>query len=365
MSPRRQRRRARRRSPAGPIILLVAAAIVLALLVGGLTQVSRQSQGYDANSNLSLAAQGAVVVDQSNATASQLTNLISGLPGESRQSVQGALDTAVRQTSGESARADLAAGSAPAGSVRGEFAAVFAERAQSMTELRAAVDGFLGMRPVPPAGSAAATSSEPASQTALLSATEATNRIAAAGALLARSDSLYRSVRHTLAASAGHARIPPSVWMRDPQLWQVGTVAAQVDRMATSPDLAATHYLAIRTVRLSPPVLPTPQGASGAVASLSPTTQVGATVVLANNGSVAEPHATVRFVLANQSSGATATLVETTALALGASTTLPTANFRVKPGTTYVLTVSVPLPAGQTETNGTVFQQALDVAPAA
>src|SRR5271157_2995738 len=101
MSPRRPRRRARRRSPAGPIILLVAAAIVLALLVGGLTQVSRQSQGYDANSNLSLAAQGAVVADQSNATASQLTDLVSGLPEESRQSVQSALDTAVRQTSGE------------------------------------------------------------------------------------------------------------------------------------------------------------------------------------------------------------------------------------------------------------------------
>jgi len=63
MSPRRPRRRARRRSPARPVILLIAAVVVLALLVGGLTQVSRQSQGYDANSNQSLAAQGAVVAE--------------------------------------------------------------------------------------------------------------------------------------------------------------------------------------------------------------------------------------------------------------------------------------------------------------
>jgi hypothetical protein len=248
--------------------------------------------------------------------------------------------------------------------VPAEFAAVFAERAQSMAELRAAVDGFLGLQPIPPAGTAAATSSETASPAALLSATEATNRIAAAGALLARSDSLYRSVRRTLAASAGHARIPPSVWVRDPQLWRVGTVAADVDLMATSATLAATHYLAIRTVRLSPPVLPTPPGGSGAVAAVSPTTQIGATVVLADNGSVAEPHATVRFALADQSSGATATKVDTAALALGASVTLPTVDFRVKPGTTYVLTVSVVTPPGQTETDGTVFQQALTVAPA-
>ena len=68
MSPRRPRRRARRRSPARPVILLVAAVVVLVLLVGGLTQVSRQSQGYDANSNRSLAAQGAVLAEQSNAT---------------------------------------------------------------------------------------------------------------------------------------------------------------------------------------------------------------------------------------------------------------------------------------------------------
>src|SRR5271157_5783780 len=123
MSPRRPRRRARRRSPAGPIILLVAAVIVLALLVGGLSQVSRQSQGYDANSNRSLAAQGAVVAEQSNATASQVRDLMNNLPTQDRQALQSTFDTAVRDSAGQAAQAELAAGSASAGSIAGELAA--------------------------------------------------------------------------------------------------------------------------------------------------------------------------------------------------------------------------------------------------
>ena len=99
MSPRRPRRRARRRSPARPVILLVAAAIVLALVIGGLTQVSRQSQGYDANSNRSLAAQGTVLAEQSNATSSQVRTLLNGLSGQTRQGLQAGLDGAVQQTS--------------------------------------------------------------------------------------------------------------------------------------------------------------------------------------------------------------------------------------------------------------------------
>ena len=111
MSPRRPRRRARRRSPARPAIMLVAAVVVLALLVGGLTQVSRQSQGYDANSNRSLAAQGAVVASQSDATASQVRRLVGNLQAQTRQSIGTGLDSAVQQTANQAARMDLAAGS--------------------------------------------------------------------------------------------------------------------------------------------------------------------------------------------------------------------------------------------------------------
>ena len=364
MSPRRPRRRARRRSPARPITLLIAAVIVLAFIVGGLTQVSRQSQGYDANSDRSLAAQGTVVADQSNATSSTVRTLINGLQSQSRQGLQAELDSAVQQTADESARAGLAAGISPLGSVATEFATVFAERAQSMTQLRGAVDGFLGMQPLSPAGAPPDADATTAGSAALLSATQATNRIAAAGALLSRSDALYRSVRRSLGTDAGHGRLPRSVWVTDPQLWQLGSVATQVDLLATSSTLAATHDVVLRTVRLSPPALPAPQGVPAGVSVLSPTSQLGVTVVLTNQGSADEPHVSVHFSLAIEPSGVTKTQVRSTPIALGGSVTLPGVVFRVTPSTTYLLTVQVIPPAGQTLTSGTELQSELQVSPA-
>jgi hypothetical protein len=364
MPPRRPRRRARRRSQARPVVLLIAVVVVLAIVVGGLTQVSRQSQGYDANSDRALAAQGTVIADQSNATATMVRQVVDDLPTQTRQGLQAALDGAVQQTADESARANVAAGSTPLGQVATDFTTVFAERAQSMAQLRAAMYGFLGMQPIQPAGapSDGTTAGSPAASP--LSAAQATDRVAAAGALLARSDALYRSVRRLLAAGTGHGRLPASVWVTHPQLWQLGSVAAQVDLVATSPTLAATHYVVLRSVRLDPPALPTPPGAPADVSVISPTTQVGVTVVLANQGSSNEPRVSVRFSLTDQTTNATTGQLRTTALPLGASVTLPSVNLRVKPSTTYTLTVQVIPPDGQTITAGTAIQQALQVAPA-
>ncbi len=269
----------------------------------------------------------------------------------------------MQQTSVQAGRANLTATSSPLGSVAAQFDDVFAERAQSMTDLRAAVYGFLGMQPKAVAGSPA-DGSAPSTPTALLSATEATNRIAAAGALLSHSDALWRSVRRSLASMPGHGSLPASVWVTNPQLWQVGAVAAQLDLVATSPTLVPTHNVVLRTVRLNPPALPTPQGAPSNVSVLSPTAQIEVTVVVANEGTLDEPNAAVRLSLADQASGATATRVETADLVFGATAALPQVTFDVKPGTAYVLTVEVLLPPGQAQTANTVFQQPLQVAPA-
>ena len=338
--------------------------VVLALLVGGLTQVSRQSQGYDANSNRSLGSQGAVAATQSNTTAREVRSLVNNLPAQSRQTIETGLDSAVQQTANQAARVGLAAGSSPSGSVGGELATVFTERARSVADLRSAIDGFLGMQPIPTPDAPSRASSSAASPSAAMSAAQATNQIAVAGRLLARSDALYRSVQRSLAAAAGHTRLPNSVWVTDPQVWQAGNVSTQVDLMATSPTLSASHYLVLRTVRLDPPALPTPQGAPATVAAVSPTSHIGVTAVLGNNGSADEPHASVRFSLADQSTGATATQVRSAPLALGSSVTLPTVTFPVQPGTAYTLTVAVILPTGQAETANTALQQALQVAPA-
>ena len=364
MSPRRPRRRARRRSPARPIVALGVVAVLAALLVGGLAEVSRQSQGYDAASNRTLAAQGTVVAEQSNATASSATALMNTIQSQNRPGLQILLDSLVQQTADESSRAAAAAEATPMGSVGADFAAAFADRAQSMSDLRGAIDGYLGMQPLPVAGSPTTIDSGDGGSTTLLTATDATNRIAGAGTLLAHSDALYRSVRHALRTAAGNGRLPRSVWVSNPQLWAPDAVASQIGLISSSPSLAAVHYLALRTVRVSPPALPTPQGAPANVSVLSPTTQISVNVVLANDGSVGEPHATVHYTMASQSSGATSSQTQTVALAPATSQALPTANFAVIPGSTYVLTVSVDVPAGQTQTAGTAVQNVLAVSPA-
>ena len=122
MPPRRPRRRARRRSSARPVILLIAVVVVLAVVVGGLTQVSRQSTSYDANSDRTLAAQGTVVADQSNATAATVRQVVDDLPTQTRQGLQAAFDGAVLQTSDEAARAQVAAGSTPLGGMATQLA---------------------------------------------------------------------------------------------------------------------------------------------------------------------------------------------------------------------------------------------------
>jgi hypothetical protein len=233
-----------------------------------------------------------------------------------------------------------------------------------MRDLRAAIDGYLGMQPLPVDGSATTVAARAGADATLMTATEATNRIAAAGALLMHSDSLYRSVRHVLRTAAGNGRLPASTWVRDPQLWAAGAVASQIDLMGSSPSLVSVHYLALRTVQINPPALPTPQGGSANVSVLTPTKQISVAVVLANDGSVAEPRATVHYTLANQSSGATSSRTHAVALAPGASQALPTANFAVDPGATYVLTVSVDVPAAQTQLAGTAVQYTLTISQA-
>ena len=112
--------------------------------------------------------------------------------------------------------------------------------------------------------------------------------------------------------------------------------------MATSPTLIESHYVVLRTVRLDPPALPTPQGVAAGVSVLSPVSQVGVTAVVSNLGSVDEPRVSVRITLADQASGARRSHTGTTGAVLGGSVALPTVAFDVKPGTTYVLTVACP-----------------------
>jgi hypothetical protein len=267
----------------------------------------------------------------------------------------------VQQTLDQSALALRAAGSAPAGSLAGQFAAVFADRAQAVQDVRSAIDGLLGMHPLPITG-ASGTSSTTATPT-LLTATQATDRVATAGSLLVRSDAAYNAVRRDLRKDPGRYRLPAAAWVTTAQSWQVGAVAAQIDLVAGSGSLAVVHDLILQTVRLTPPALPTALSTAQGTSVLSPTRSVSVTVVLANLGSVDEPHGAVQFSLAPQSGGTTLTKTRRMAVPAGGSVTLDTVTFVVKPGDTYQLTVALLPPAGQASVANTTLSQTLQIAP--
>jgi hypothetical protein len=363
MLPLTTRRRTRRKTFNRRVVVFGGAILVTVLVIGGLTQVSRNSGPYTAQMNRSFGSQVTAVAVASNVTASSVRHLMGTLSTQNRQGLQAELDSAVQQTAQQATQVGTFATPAPPGQIAQHFSTVFSDRAQAMVQLRAALDGLLGLHPLPVAGAATGGAAVVSTPT-LLSSTEATNRIAAAGSLLAQSDRNYATVRRALTRSAGHARLPASAWITDRQTWQVGAVATQVDQVSTSPTLAATTQLALTSVRLTPPALPSPTGAvTPGQSTLSPTTGVSVSVVLSNPGTVDQPRATVHITLTDQGGGSTVALTRTTAIASSRSVTLAPAPFGVKPGRSYQLSVAIVLPAAQTVTAGTSVIQVLQVAP--
>src|SRR5580704_12668127 len=97
MPPLIPRRRSRRRSVSGRMVLLICGLVVTALVVGGLTQVSRQSGPFEASQNRSFAALGTVVADKSNVTGAGLRHLMTTLQTQQRPQLQADLDGLVQQ----------------------------------------------------------------------------------------------------------------------------------------------------------------------------------------------------------------------------------------------------------------------------
>jgi hypothetical protein len=359
MSPLLTHRRARRRSRAGRLVLLACVLIVAAVLIGGISRIGPRSGPFSASVNRSFGAQGAVLADESNATGSFLRRLMGTMQTQDRQTLQAGLDDVTTQAGNQAAQAAALDGGGP---TEGRFATVFADRARSAGEVRSAIDGLLGLHPLPVAGSPglASDTATPAS----LSSTEATDRIAAAGRLLGAADTSYRSVRHTLAKMAGHARLPASRWITTSSTWQIGAVATQVDLVAASATLASTHQLGLSVVQVAPPAIPSPTGvATPGLSVLSPTATVALNVVLTNNGSVDEPHASVTFTLTLQPTGAAMTRTRTASVPATRSASLSPVSFPVKTGHTYQLTIVITAPAGQTAAAGGSFSEVLQISP--
>jgi len=363
MSPLSTHRRARRRSRTRRLTFLGCLLVLLALLLGGITQIGRQSGPFYTSVNRSFSTQAASVVQQSNVTGTSLRRLMTTMPDRDRLTLQAELDALTAQADQQAANADGLTSPVSPGGIQAQFAAVFSERDQAVRSYRAALDGFLGMHPLPIAGAPRATVAAIRTP-AVLSSTQATNRIVAAGTALHRSDSDYRSLRRSFTRLTGHPRLPTSRWITDPSAWQAGPVANQLALVQASASLAATHRLVLRVVTVTPPALPPANGvATPSLSVLSPTRKIGLQVVVSNLGSVDEPHASVQYVLTPQPSGAAVTVKRTATIEAAGSASLAPVSFPVKPGASYQLTVAVVLPAGQTDPSGSSLSEVLQIAP--
>ncbi len=338
--------------------------VVIAVLIGGITQIARQSGPYDASTNRSFAAAGAVVAEESNTTGSTVRHLMGTMQDLDRQTLQVDLDDVAAQTAQQESQADQLTDATSMGDLRGQFVAVLSERARAVSDVRAAVDGLLGLHPLT-VTEAASTGSGGAAAPALLSSTEAADRIAAAGRQLTRADRTYAAVRRSLVHQAGHAQLPASRWITTATTWAIGPVATEVDLVAASGTLApVTNQLVLRAVLISPPALPSPTGvATPGVSTLSPTNKVVVSVVLSNLGSVDAPDATVQFTLAPQPAGAVVTLTRRAGVASGSSTTLSPATFAVQPGHNYQITIAVVGSQAETALAGSRLIETVQVAP--
>jgi len=362
MQPYIPRRRSRRRSISGRLVFAICGLVVTALVVGGVTQISRQSSSYDTTLNGSFASLGTAAATQSNATAAEFRSLMAHLQTESRPTLEVQLGNLVQQAASEEKLADSAVASPGLSRAQAELHTVFDQRATAMVAVRGALNGLLGLRPLPAVGSPNSSGSS-VSSPILVSSSEAAIRMAQAGAQLIRSDRDYQAVRLTLRQARGHAALPRSVWVTNTQAWQAGAVDATVEQLAVSPVLAAAHRLVLGSVRLTPQVLPANAGENSV---LPPTRSLTVTAVLTNLGTVGEAHASVEFTLTPELGGPTAgpvTHMRSVPLGIGDSEVLSPVTFKVKPGHQYQLTVAVVLPPGQTDVTQSSQSDDLQVAP--
>jgi hypothetical protein len=338
------------------LVGVVTVALVLAAIVGGLSRVHSQSAGYERAVDRSFAAQARPVVAASNHLARRFRALLAAMPGDSRTSLEFTLDTLVRQSASLATEARTAATPAPSGGAGSDLTVAMADRADAIGILRTAVDRLLGMNPLPVAG--APDPSRAGSTPRPLTAPGAAARLARVGSLLARSDRVYAAGRRALLGAPGRAVLPPSVWSVRTVTWTSTGTLAMADALAGSATLAAV--LRVELVPHTLALTPAPVPGSGAAATrgislLPPTGRVGISVVVANDGNVAERDVVVRASVRETVTRPPGTTTPATArpgrprrLSLTAKTsvavTLPPVP--VVPGHRYtvVVTLSPPLP---------------------
>lgn len=341
------------------VVALGVGAVVLFLLVGGLASIGRSSGPYHTSIDQSFGAQARVVVGQSNLVGSQLARLVAQLPTLQRDQLSLGLDEVVGGAEAVATSAAAIASPAPGGPSAGDFLTTMSTRAQAATRLRAAVDGLLSISP--DAGSTAPTQ---------VTTSGAVRAITAVGQQLVAADRSYRAARIAFAKVPGGSRLPKSVWISNPILWQSGAVQTMVEQLSSAPPLTPVVDVQLVAVALNPPLLPPAPEVSGQLQgpalapgaeAVPPSCTLAVTAVVRNEGSVAVARVPVRASVQPVSGGAPFVVQKTASLAPSTSVAITLPMLAVAPGSTYGLTVTLGAPAGQ---SGPVGQMSATIAVA-
>lgn len=307
--------------------------VVLLVLIGGLTRAGRSSQRYWRDVNRSYAQQGAVVAEESNATAAQFTQFLIGAAGQQRSALTTQLDTLAADTRSQASQAAAMSPPSPSDGLDQPFVAAMDDRARAVSQVRTTLDGLLGLSGTKPA----------------LTADQAAHELMQAEGLLGVSDRTYATVRARFARLPGQAQLPRSQWLSNQTTAKAGSFSSLVGPLSGSQTLAVHHEVVLVTVGFEPQPLPPLTAAAAAQLEVPPTDDLQVTAVVGNQGNVKEAGVPVTARLQPAGAGRVVEVQRRVSLAAGSYQTTVLPAMRVKAGTTYTLTVSLTAPPGQTQ----------------
>lgn len=379
-------------------------ALLGVLVIGSIVEIGAQSGPYRRMTDQGYAQLATRVVDASNQSGARLAAVISAaptipnqpLPNTARGEVQQGLDAAMAATADEAHQARQLTPPTPTDDVASQFTAIIEARAAAVASVVATIDQLLGMAPLPVAGGPSTTTTTSAHPSALISETQASQQLAAAGTQIQQADRAYADWRTRLrqgkVPDAGRIRMPVSVWAPAGGALASAQLGNTAGLLTNAVALLPFHQMVITAVGLAPPAVPSatpnnPAG-SGTIATscnppnptstvagptptvLPPTGSVTPLVTVTNCGTVSEDNVTVTETLALADGpgasapppGAAGSSARTTLSALsGQSRALSFPALQVAGGHNYTLTITLAPPAGQQNLAGTSQQFLLTI----